>query len=151
MKLQKRKTSERLDVTCEIVQNLLKWKLHLLVDLYFVFGRGRGKEERKEKEKKIELKKEGAWTIAVFLHRVSTFCLSPATQVWSRCRLNFRGLLSLLAPIDRWVNGNWLDALSREDKKISRWQIKDHLVKACRKQLQVAGKINLINLWLKPV
>lgn len=60
LKLQKRKTSERLDVTCEIVQNLLKWKLHLLVDLYFVFGRGRGKEERKEKEKKIELKKEGA-------------------------------------------------------------------------------------------
>lgn len=51
LKLQKNKTSERLDVTCEIVQNLLKWKLHLLVDLYFVFGRGRGKEERKEKEK----------------------------------------------------------------------------------------------------
>lgn len=59
LKLQKRKTSERLDVTCEIVQNLLKWKLHLLVDLYFVFGRGRGKEERKEKEKKNRIEERG--------------------------------------------------------------------------------------------
>lgn len=117
LKLQKKKNFWKVGCDLWNCSKPFKVEAAFTSGLILCFWEGEGERRKKGERKKIELKKEGAWTIAVFLHRVSTFCLSTATQVWSRCRLNFRGLLSLLAPIDRWVNGNWLDALLREDKK----------------------------------